>query len=298
LDPDDSMIEYPQNITWQNMLYFMCAPTLTYQIAFPKSKRVRIWKIVGILLRLMVCMAIFTFLSAQVVTPALEGIVRELEATHGTYTLSILADYALRLSIPNTYLWLLMFYSYFHLYLNLLAEILRFGDRVFYKDWWNASEVSAYWRLWNMPVHYWLIRHLYYPCIRWHMSRHTATLIVFLVSAVFHEILVSIPFHMVRPWSFLGMMMQIPLVATTKYLYRRYPGSSIGNVIFWITFCVVGQPMAVLLYTIDYQYGKSQALMMMGTMITNDNNIVAVTDQQQQQGQQCRIAWDSRCLVR
>jgi hypothetical protein len=33
---------------------------------------------------------------------------------------------------------------------------------------------------------------------------------------------------------------------------RKYPGSSIGNVIFWISFCFVGQPMAMLLYTIDY----------------------------------------------
>jgi len=44
-----------------------------------------------------------------------------------------------------------MFYVYFHLYLNLFAELLRFGDRVFYRDWWNSSEVSAYWRLWNTP---------------------------------------------------------------------------------------------------------------------------------------------------
>ena len=81
-------------------------------------------------------------------------------------------------------------------------------------------------------------------------------MIVFLLSAVMHEILVSVPFHMTRPWSFLGMMMQLPLVAVTKYLYKKYPGSSVGNIIFWVSFCIVGQPMAVLLYTIDYQYVK------------------------------------------
>jgi hypothetical protein len=36
----------------------------------------------------------------------------------------------LSLCVPVTYLWLLMFYLIFHLFLNLLAEILRFGDRV------------------------------------------------------------------------------------------------------------------------------------------------------------------------
>jgi diacylglycerol O-acyltransferase-1 len=82
---------------------------------------------------------------------------------------------------------------------------------------------------------------------------------VFFFSAVIHEMLVSVPFHMIRPWSFAGMMMQIPLVGLTKYLSRKYPDSSIGNVLFWISFCVVGQPMAALLYTVDYQYARHLA---------------------------------------
>lgn len=80
-----------------------------------------------------------------------------MEKTGGVYTPGIMADYWLKLAIANTYLWLLMFYAYFHLYLNLWAEILRFGDRVFYKDWWNSSEIGSYWRLWNMPVHLWCV---------------------------------------------------------------------------------------------------------------------------------------------
>lgn len=31
------------------------------------------------------------------------------------------------------------FYNY---RLNILAELLRFGDREFYKDWWNAKTVE------------------------------------------------------------------------------------------------------------------------------------------------------------
>ena len=125
-------------------------------------------------------------------------------------------------------------------------------ETVFYRDWWNASEVSAYWRLWNMPVHYWLVRHVYFPSIRIGLSKKGATFIVFLVSAVMHEVLISVPCHMMRAWSFLAMMGQIPLIILTKYIDRKIPGSSIGNVIFWISFCFVGQPMAMLLYTIDY----------------------------------------------
>ncbi len=41
----------------------------------------------------------------------------------------------LKLAIPSTYAWLTMFYVLFHLWLNILAECLMFGDREFYKAW-------------------------------------------------------------------------------------------------------------------------------------------------------------------
>jgi diacylglycerol O-acyltransferase-1 len=159
LDEVDEHISYPRNVTLRNMIYFCAAPTLTYQIAFPKYPRIRIFRVFGILFRMVGILALFTFLAAQIVSPVLQGLVKDLEATNGVYTAGILADYWLRLSIANIYLWLLGFYFYFHLYLNLCAEVLRFGDRVYYKDWWNSSDVGSYWRLWNVPVHYWLIRH-------------------------------------------------------------------------------------------------------------------------------------------
>jgi len=42
-------------------------------------------------------------------------------------------EQVLRLSVPNVANWLALFYLFFHLWLNILAEVLRFGDRVFYK---------------------------------------------------------------------------------------------------------------------------------------------------------------------
>ena len=125
-------------------------------MAFPRTPRIRFWRIGSLILQLFVSLSIGAFIVAQVTTPNLIALVDDLQATNGVYTFEILTEYGLRLSIANTYCWLLMFYSYFHAYLNLWAEILRFGDRVFYKDWWNSSEVGAYWRLWNAPVHYWV----------------------------------------------------------------------------------------------------------------------------------------------
>ena len=42
--------------------------------------------------------------------------------------------------VPNHLLWLLFFYAFFHSGLNILAELLRFGDRTFYRDWWYVLE--------------------------------------------------------------------------------------------------------------------------------------------------------------
>lgn len=152
LDREDEELQYPKNVTLTNMLYFWCAPTLTYQLAFPKFPVRRWWKIFSLSFRIVVVASLITFLTAQIVMPLLESLISELQENGGTYTVPILAKYWLRLSLTSTYTWLLVFYLYFHLYMNLLAELLRFGDRVFYKDWWNSCEASSFWRLWNMPV--------------------------------------------------------------------------------------------------------------------------------------------------
>ena len=41
----------------------------------------------------------------------------------------------MKLAVPSLVVWLLGFYSLFHCYMNVLAEVLRFADRSFYQDW-------------------------------------------------------------------------------------------------------------------------------------------------------------------
>ncbi len=56
------------------------------------------------------------------------------------------------------------------------------------QDWWNAPTLGEYWKLWNMPVHKWLLRHVYFPAVRAGLSRFWAVIATFFVSAVFHEV--------------------------------------------------------------------------------------------------------------
>ena len=129
---------------------------MTYQIAFPCIMRRNWLRIFTLITRLFLSNVLIIFLIAQVVSPSLQSLTKDLESGKHVFSVEIFAGYLLKLGIASTYIWLLVFYSYFHVFFNLLAELLKFGDRVFYKDWWNSSNVSAYWRLWNLPVHYWL----------------------------------------------------------------------------------------------------------------------------------------------
>lgn len=144
------------NVTLTDIYYFWFAPTLTYQIAFPRLMKRNKLRIMTLIFRLFLSNVLIIFLFAQIVAPNLRDLTTDLENGKKVFSVDIFTGYLLKLTIANTYIWLLVFYSYFHLFFNLLAEMLKFGDRVFYKDWWNSSNVSAYWRLWNLPVHYWL----------------------------------------------------------------------------------------------------------------------------------------------
>lgn len=69
------------------------------------------------------------------------------------------------MALPNSVAWVIMFFACFEYLLNILAELTFFADRQFYKEWWNCKELGEYWRLWNLPVHNWFVRHCYNPLI-------------------------------------------------------------------------------------------------------------------------------------
>lgn len=139
------------------------------------------------------------------------------------------------------------FYTFFHATLNLMAEVLRFGDRQFYKDWWNAESVAYFWKNWNIPVHNWCVRHLYVPLLKKGYSKMTVMSVVFVVSAFFHEYLVSVPLKMFGYWAFFGMVLQVPFAV----LVSRYLNGTWANISVWFSL-IIGQPLCILACYHDY----------------------------------------------
>lgn len=60
--------------------------------------------------------------------------------------------------------------------------------------------------------------------------------------------------------AFLGMVAQLPLIAITTPLEKMQGqnGKILGNIIFWVSFTLIGQPLAALLYFFAWQakYGS------------------------------------------
>jgi diacylglycerol O-acyltransferase-1 len=130
-DQQPPFLVYPHNLTMSNLLWFCIAPTLCYQLNYPRSPSIRTQYVLSILLRMLIVGVFIVFCVEQYIAPTLTQSLAALKSRNIAYVFMRL----IKLSIPNTYVWLLGFYFYFHLWLNLLAELTRFGDRCFYKDW-------------------------------------------------------------------------------------------------------------------------------------------------------------------
>lgn len=83
------------------------------------------------------------------------------------------------------------------------------------------------------------------------------------------------PFAVVRYWAFTGMLFQLPLVHVCEMLHKKLNNEQLGNMLFWLVFCIVGQPMCALLYYHDYVLLHSPGLGSDGGAVTDTGAAVA-----------------------
>lgn len=74
-------------------------------------------------------LALMLFLVEQYVEPT----IRNTKPSFDEGNWPRILERILKLAIPTLYVWLCIFYTLFHAWLNILAECLHFGDREFYK---------------------------------------------------------------------------------------------------------------------------------------------------------------------
>lgn len=242
---------YPNNITIKNLSYFWFAPTLVYQPVYPMNKTRRwdfILKRVGEFFLL--CVLIW-IASAQYAVPLLRNSLDDISQLN----LVNVVERILKLSTISLVCWLAGFFALFQSFLNCLAEIMYFADREFYTDWWNVSNVRHYWTSWNKPVTNFMKRHIYAPMVNRGVNSTVAQIVTFLFSGFLHELMVGVPTHNLLFVAFSGMVLQLPLIFLTDPFAKMkgHNAKLAGNLIFWLTFCVFGQPLAAIAYFFAWQ---------------------------------------------
>ena len=182
---------YPQNVTFRNLAYFWWAPTLVYQPVYPRTSHIR-WLFVLKRALEVIGLAVFIWLtSAQYAAPLLRNSLDKM----ALLDVPSILERLMKLSTISLVIWLAGFFALFHSFLNALAEITMFGDRSFYGDWWNSTDLQTYWSSWNKPVYYFMRRHIFSPLVGRGWGPQTASAMVFVFSGFLHELAVGVPTH-------------------------------------------------------------------------------------------------------
>jgi len=251
---DKNLVHWPHNLSVKDLAYFLCVPTLCYELNFPRTKRIRKIFLLRRILEVILGTNLMLALTQQWIVPNVVDTLVPFDSLDWSLTMERL----LKLALPSHILWLLGFYLYFHSFLNTVGELLQFADRDFYHDWWNSRNVEKFWQNWNLPVHKWCVRHLYKPVLEKGFSKLLAMLLVFFLSAFFHEYLVSVPLKMFKPWAFVGILSQVVLIIISKKIELQF-GYQLGNMTVWASI-ILGEPLFLMVYVHDYvieNYGQN-----------------------------------------
>ncbi|KAK4016668.1 hypothetical protein OUZ56_031631 [Daphnia magna] len=223
-------------------LYFMFAPTLVYRNRYPRTSSIR-WKwvffnflqVVGVLFYLY-------FIFVRFCVPVFRQIGHEPMSGKAL----VLAVFGCML--PGTLVLLCGFFCLLHAWLNAFAEMLRFADRMFYQDWWNSSSYATYYRTWNVVVHDWLYTYVYKDLyeVFGRRNRVIPTLVVFLISSIVHEYIITFTFHCFYPVLLLmfgGFGMLFSFVTNVD--------PRLGNIFMWLTL-FIGTGLCMSLYSMEW----------------------------------------------
>ncbi|XP_040895194.1 diacylglycerol O-acyltransferase 1-like isoform X2 [Toxotes jaculatrix] len=225
-----------------NLYYFLLAPTLCYQRDFPCTPKVRINNLLHRLLEMVIVIQIMVGIVQQWIEP----IFQRSEHSFSSMDITMRVEHLVELVAPTHFLWLLVFFLS-HSSLNFCAELLRFGDRHFYGDWWNATTLIAFWKNWNIPFQKWCHRHVHTQLVGENVPSSRAELLVFLMSAAVLEYMFALPLCNCRLWIFAVMMFEL-LVAV---FLRDYFQGNYGNGLVWLCL-LLGPPLAVITYFHDH----------------------------------------------
>lgn len=248
LDSQSTTTPFPSNISMDNFFLFSMFPTVVYQIDYPRTKAVRpnyvIKKVCAVFGVLMLMVVVAQTGMHPIAMRAIELRQYPLSERIWQYPMLLLD------LLPSFFLmYILVFYIIWDAILNSIAEITRFGDRDFYGEWWNCQTWYEFSKLWNKPVHKFLLRHVYHSSLSaLKLSKGQATLFTFFVSSVVHELAMYVIFHRLRGYLLCCQMFQLPLIYVQSLPFMKNR-RTLNNALFWVGIALGPSLMCTLYLT-------------------------------------------------
>ncbi|KAG8452695.1 hypothetical protein GDO86_004471 [Hymenochirus boettgeri] len=224
---------------FSSYLYFLFCPTLIYKDSYPRTPCIRWNYVAKNFAQFIGCLFFGYYIMGTLCIPFFTNMSKQPFSTK-TLVLSIFH------AILPVFTLISIFCFLSDCALNAFAESLVFADRMFYKDWWNSTSFSNYYRTWNVVVHDWLYHYLYQDLL-WLCRQRFRTgvmLTVFFVSASVHEYVLILSLGYFYPVMFclfaiFGVLFNI--------MINDKRTSPIWNVMVW-TFLFIGQGIQLCLY--------------------------------------------------
>ncbi|KAK6460850.1 sterol O-acyltransferase 2 [Scheffersomyces coipomensis] len=241
-----NIITFPSNISFFNFFEYSSFPTVVYTLHYPRNERIR-WSYVFQKTCAVFGIIFLMILVAQnwmypLVLQCIEVRKLPVQERFSRY-IFILLD----MIPPFLMEYLFTFFLIWDSILNAIAELTRFADREFYGPWWSCTDWSEFSRIWNVPVHKFLLRHVYHSSISsFKVNKFQAALLTFIISSIVHELVMYVIFGTLRGYLLLLQMSQIPLVMFSRTAFMK-DKKVLGNIICWFGF-LSGPSMICTLY--------------------------------------------------
>ncbi|XP_058130788.1 sterol O-acyltransferase 1-like [Dasypus novemcinctus] len=230
--------------TVNQYLYFLFAPTLIYRDSYPRTPTVR-WSYVATqFAQFFACIFYLYYIFERLCIPLFRNIKQE------PFSARVLVLCFFNSILPGMLILFTVFFCLLHCWLNAFAEMLRFGDRMFYKDWWNSTSFSSYFRTWNVVVHDWLYYYVYKDLL-WFLSKKfkfAAMLATFVGSGIVHEYILTVALNFFYPVLFVFFMF---FGMTLNFIVNDSRKRPIWNLMLWISL-FLGHGMVVCLYSQEW----------------------------------------------
>ncbi|XP_055931626.1 sterol O-acyltransferase 1-like [Argiope bruennichi] len=236
---DDEESNSPPCLEVGKLIYFLFAPTLIYRDSYPRTSGIRwgfvAWNLLQLFLIVLGDYIVYICFLANSFNKA--GI-EPIPITHFVCLMAIAIFAGSMISFVT-------FYPILHCLPNAFAEMLRFGDRLFYEDWWNCTSYTKFYRSWNILVHDWLYFYIYCDMYAILKSRTVAMLSVFLLSAIVHEYIVAVSLRFIFPPLF-----TLFYIAGIIFIFMtRRRTSNFWNFFLWFTL-LLGYGLLLVFYSL------------------------------------------------